>query len=151
MVSYDYGKFHFTISQFNQYSEKQQNCSNAKKRLKVFSAGAYRQGRTQEFKQGGAKLDRARSARNFFFATPAKLLRTPPHIGQQQIEFQKISEKKVYLSGKKEQNQYEQLIVDQYTVQTYDLSYLEKAVIVKSLIKKIFFAQMCAFYFSKTR
>ena len=34
-----------------------------------------KQGRTQEFKKGGAKLDRAR---NFVFAPPAKLLRTPP-------------------------------------------------------------------------
>ena len=33
------------------------------------------QGRIQEFKKGGAKLDR------IFFAPPAKLLRTP-HIGQ---------------------------------------------------------------------
>ena len=42
-------------------------------------------------------------------------------------------------------------LYEESLVQTYDLSYLEKAVIVKSLIKKIFFAQMCAFYFSKTR
>ena len=33
------------------------------------------QGRIQEFKKGGAKLDRALQ---FFFALPAKLLRTPP-------------------------------------------------------------------------
>ena len=48
------------------------------------------QGRIQEFRKGGAKLDRAR---NFFFASPAKLLRTPPY----RAVANRISEKKVYL------------------------------------------------------
>ena len=40
------------------------------------------QGRIQEFKKGGAKLDRARSARTFFSHPPRNCFAPPPHIGQ---------------------------------------------------------------------
>ena len=65
------------------------------------------QGRIQAFEKGGAKLDRERSARNFFFAPPAKLLRTPPY----RAVANRISnsEKKVYLSRKRKEKSYQTL------------------------------------------